>query len=494
MDDYNTILNVSSNGHSEMNENEILDLVASIECILVEMHQELNSLDYVAYNFDGNICKEIYKNFEHAIDYNDYQEIYNKYIEQIYIENGIIKRSYRLKESIQYFNDIHTSNQEQIDYLINIPQPEQRTPEWYRFRYDHITGSNAWKIFSTTKSPLKQIYYEKIAPFINHSNNEGSLTSKPSNMSNTPLNWGHKYEPLTTMMYEYFNNVKVDEFGCIPHKTIPFLAASPDGIVTSERLNGRMLEIKNVVSREITGIPKMEYYIQMQIQMEVCDLDECDFVETKFVEYDSYMDFVEDNTNTDKGMICVIMHRTESPYFIYEYAPLFQNTDEDLDTFTKQTFKKYNITEGDTAQDGKYTWVKNIYWKMDVYSDVLVVRNRKWFNDAYPILKDFWDVVLSERNIEGAYLKYQPNKRMKIDNKCSVLTKSLIDEAKETNQILYDNFVKEDDQLYTNRRLPAVGEEKDSNCDNFSQVKEPYRSGIAKKGKSDNDIIDLDDF
>ena len=45
-----------------------------------------------------------------------------------------------------------------------------------------------------------------------------------------------------------------------------------------------MVEIKNVVSREITGIPVTKYWIQTQIQMEVCDLEECDFVETKFKE------------------------------------------------------------------------------------------------------------------------------------------------------------------------------------------------------------------
>jgi hypothetical protein len=46
-----------------------------------------------------------------------------------------------------------------------------------------------------------------------------------------------------------------------------------------------MLEIKNVVSREITGIPKPEYYVQMQLQMEVCDLEECDFLETKLISH-----------------------------------------------------------------------------------------------------------------------------------------------------------------------------------------------------------------
>lgn len=67
------------------------------------------------------------------------------------------------------------------------------------------------------------------------------------------------------------------------------MGASPDGInvdVNSERY-GRMLEIKNIVNREINGIPKKEYWVQMQMQMEVCDLDECDFLETKFVEYEN---------------------------------------------------------------------------------------------------------------------------------------------------------------------------------------------------------------
>ena len=54
------------------------------------------------------------------------------------------------------------------------------------------------------------------------------------------------------------------------------------------------IEIKNVVNRVINGVPKKEYWIQMQIQMEVCDLNECDFLETRFIEYDSYQEFCND--------------------------------------------------------------------------------------------------------------------------------------------------------------------------------------------------------
>ena len=40
--------------------------------------------------------------------------------------------------------------------------------------------------------------------------------------------------------------------------------------IASEKLSdidGRMLEIKNPTTREITQVPKMEYYIQMQLQI-----------------------------------------------------------------------------------------------------------------------------------------------------------------------------------------------------------------------------------
>ena len=73
------------------------------------------------------------------------------------------------------------------------------------------------------------------------------------------------------------------------------------------------LEIKNVVSREITEIPKFDYWIQMQLQMEVCNLDECDFLETKFIEYEDYETFLMDgsfsksNDQKTKGVIMCFM-------------------------------------------------------------------------------------------------------------------------------------------------------------------------------------------
>ena len=402
----------NSENNSENNSTDTLshnNMYECIESLVVDNLENIDNINIHDYKFDEKLKNEIYKNFIilfENYDYDKFNEFYDETIEDIFINNGLIKRSYKLTESLKYFNNIIQSNENIINYLKNVKQPEQKTKEWYDFRYNHITGSNAWKIFGNP-STQNQLYYEKL-----NLNTNGSYGY--SNMNDNPLNWGHKYEPLTIKFYEYYNDVIVSEFGCIPHKNIPFLAASPDGIVTSEKLNGRMVEIKNVVSREITQIPKMEYYIQMQLQMEVCDLNECDFIETKFTEYESYYDFKQDESNENKGMIIVIMEIGETSRYIYEYADLFKNNENQLDNYSEEIYKKYNLNKETLANnDETYKWVKNIYWKLDVYSNVLVQRNMKWFEEIYPKLKDFWNNVLEERKIENSYLKYKPKSRNK---------------------------------------------------------------------------------
>ena len=79
-----------------------------------------------------------------------------------------------------------------------------------------------------------------------------------------------------------------------------------------------MLEIKNIVNRKIDGNPKPEYWIQMQLQMEVCDLDECDFLETQFIEYENESEFKKDGTfhktanGKQKGMLLYFVKNGEA--------------------------------------------------------------------------------------------------------------------------------------------------------------------------------------
>lgn len=316
---------------------------------------------------------------------------------------------------------IKLPNNEKINNLLKYyktkEQPDQKTDEWYKFRYGGLTASSIWKALDS-ESNRNCLIYNKCTPLkkINGIN------------INSPFHNGHKYEPLSIMIYENKHNTIVGEFGCISHKKYDFLRASPDGInIKSGNLRyGRAVEIKNPVSREITGIPKKDYWIQMQLQMEVWDLDECDFLETSFKEYDSYDIFKKDelsfnktNDNRLKGVIIMLNDGVEP---IYKYMPINIEDSNDFEEWYDKVL-----------DDNKtLTWIKNIYWHMAKYSCVLVVRNQIWFNHVYPKLEETWNTILKER-ISG-YHHRRPNqkkkkkKKMKLDElkESSTKTKELL--------------------------------------------------------------------
>jgi hypothetical protein len=205
--------------------------------------------------------------------------------------------------------------------------------------------------------------------------------------TNSPLHWGQKYEKLSVMIYEARNKTKVGEFGCIKHPKYEFLGASPDGINVdpASPLYGRMLEIKNVFNREITGIPFEEYWIQTQLQMQVCDCDECDFLETCFKEYEDEVAFLHDSCSDNdaefyltssrmtKGVIAYFM-KDGKPF--YEYAPLY---------LTRTCYDKW--CEEVIDKNAGITWLKSAIKKIETV----------------------WNTILRER--ESGYEHRAPKKR-----------------------------------------------------------------------------------
>ena len=314
------------------------------------------------------------------------------YAEAFYFDSVNEKRSYT--NSIIRYSHNKSQLKEKIEDIRSRPQPEQRTDEWYKFRYNLLTASNAWKAFES-ESFKNSLIYEKCCPINKDKFNYVNMDS--------PFHWGHKYEPVSVEIYENLYKTKVEDFGCLKDNNYSFLGVSPDGInvdETSERY-GRMLEIKNIVSREINGIPKKEYWVQMQMQMNVCELPECDFLETKFLEYSDYKSFLEDGTfnktadGKQKGiMICFI--KDNMP--VYEYCPL--NKDKvDFEKWEGEIMKKHEDEE----------WFKTIYWKLEIFSCVLVTRNILWFNEAIHILRKCWEIIEYER-VNG-YEHRAPKKR-----------------------------------------------------------------------------------
>ena len=275
-----------------------------------------------------------------------------------------------------------------INKLRNIPQPVQRTPEWYTFRHNLITASNAHKAFDS-KSSINQLVYEKCQPVKSDNQHE---EMKMTNL-NTPLHWGQKYEPLSVIIYEHVYNTKVEDFGCLPHSNYSFIGASPDGIIVNQESDrfGRMLEIKNVVSREITGIPKKEYWVQMQLQMEVCDLDECDFLETKFIEYTDSIHYEEDQdtpkTDGKKGIIMYFNTHDLKPFYVYKPLNIIHQADVDL--WMENTMELHHCKNK--------SWITNIYWKLEKLSCVLVLRNKEWFKNNVAQLENVWNMIKHDR-------------------------------------------------------------------------------------------------
>ena len=248
--------------------------------------------------------------------------------------------------------------------------------------------------------------YEKCRP----------LNTDKYNRVNTasPFHHGTIFEPISISIYEDKYNTIIEDFGCIPDMKYTFLGASPDGINVDEQspIFGRMLEVKNVVSREINGIPKKDYWVQMQMQMGVCNLNACDFLETKFHQYDSKNDFYSDgifNKSNDgklKG-IFIYFIKDGKPY--YEYPPNIN--------FTETEFTQW---ESEMMLKNKHlTWNKNMYWRLEVYSCVLVLRNQKWFEAAAKQLGKVWDIIEKER-VSG-YGHRAPKSNKKVYNASPVI-------------------------------------------------------------------------
>jgi hypothetical protein len=388
------------------------------------------------------------------------QELYYEIIERFY-EEVAPPRSY----PDSFIRDVNNDASEittKLEILRAKPQPEQRTTEWYLRRNNLITASAASKAFGS-QSSVNQLIYEKCKNYTavfdtgeTHENNtliieklNASAESTCENTTlddsgnkethkviisseaiiptalqqqqhvsvNSPLHWGQRYEPVTGQLYEYRNKTKLGEFGCIQHDIYAFIGASPDGINIDPNspLYGRMVEIKNIVNRDITGIPKEEYWVQTQIQMEVCDIDETDFVETRIKEYEDEESYLADSPDDspcsrnytkkklEKGIILwfqpsPVKNPNGSGFIysmpLYEYAPLGLSQDE-YDKWEQDIFTRHENT-------GCF-WVKNIYWYVDQYSCVLILRNRLWFQAAVPVLQDLWETIEKERKTGFAH-------------------------------------------------------------------------------------------
>jgi putative phage-type endonuclease len=356
------------------------------------------------HNYDDSIIDLINENEIYNF-VNERVNIYFEYVFPNIYSFSQIPRSIKIDEYdnnlpiIRINSDIINVLQKKIEELKTQYQPEQRTSEWYEFRNGLMTASNMYKILGTP-SQYNSFICEKCLPV-------NSLQLQPDYYNtDNPRNWGQKYEKLTLQIYEMMFKTQVSEFGCIIHPKYNYIGASPDGIVTGDTLHphyGRMIEIKNIVNREITGVPLEAYWVQMQIQMEVCDLNICNFIETRFKECDTIDEWkLIDASIKQKGVVITnILPNNIKP----EYTFIIYNIDNNEEDF----IYKWDL---------KHTQVK--WWYMVEFSCVVVPRNKGWFNSVLPKLTEAWNTIIREK--ESGEYKIRLPKKKQTKSKCLIPT------------------------------------------------------------------------
>ena len=261
------------------------------------------------------------------------------------------------------------------------PQPEQRTHEWFEFRKDRLTAStdiptvlgcnkyekNTDKVMKK-KCGIEQPYFTSIACM-----------------------HGTRMEMVAQMLYEKKNNVNIIEFGCLAHPKYKFIGASPDGITNT----GVMLEIKNPYSRKIVGVPNQQYFVQMQIQLEVCDLEICDFLECAYNFYESYDELLtieEKKTHgyNNIGVYIEVYTVDDRDHPKCRYCPLGLSPAE-LHVWVEKNSKDIRETS-QLIREPRIEW-----WALKKYSVYRVYRNKEWFEKSFNKLDVFWKKVLVNR-------------------------------------------------------------------------------------------------
>jgi putative phage-type endonuclease len=304
-------------------------------------------------------------------------------------------------------------NRAQVERLKLIPQPEQRSPEWYTMRHSMLSASDWGSILGMSKygGGKNQVLLKKCCddvPFF----------------TNAAMKWGIKYEAVAIQIYEYRNKTQVIEFGCIRHPTIHHLGASPDGITPE----GVMLEIKCPSSRVIDGIIPDGYYCQVQGQLEVCELDRCDFLECKLVEYQNEQDYLTDcdkngnffyNTyGNEKGVVANLYDMKNNKEF-FEYSPI-GIIGQELKDWKNEMLSKYR-------HQSQYVLSEFSYWFLHHASCIPIYRNQEWFYKASKELKEFWEQVCYYRSVGPDKLK-EDLQKIKTDK---LVEKEQIKEEKE---------------------------------------------------------------
>ena len=156
----------------------------------------------------------------------------------------------------------------------------QRSEAWFSARIGKINASELDKVlgFGFGRNEARQKLFTCLREHVG-----------PESFSNDATRWGQEHESDAVTMYtmhsSFSNHLRVQEDGGRTHEEHSWLRASPDGLLyEGDRLVG-VLEIKAPYRLRDKNPPAEDsdiltgYLLQMNLQMEVYDVDFCDFVQ-----------------------------------------------------------------------------------------------------------------------------------------------------------------------------------------------------------------------
>jgi putative phage-type endonuclease len=151
----------------------------------------------------------------------------------------------------------------------------QGSTEWFYQRLGKVTASRVADLVGKTKTGYSATRDNYMAQLVV----ERLTQTKADSYTNAAMQWGTDQEPFARAAYEAAQGVMVEEVGFVPHPTIEWAGASPDGLVGDDGLveikcPNTATMIETLLSQKVPG----KYFTQMQFQLSCTGRKWCDYV------------------------------------------------------------------------------------------------------------------------------------------------------------------------------------------------------------------------
>lgn len=286
----------------------------------------------------------------------------------------------------------------------NLTSCSQHSLNWHLEKYDLLTASEFFDTFGSTAARNNLIKAKVIKPLTDGITPQTVFLSRDERLPATC--WGNKYECVVRDIYSKVTGCTVfSGLGRIRHPTLANLAASPDGIVESGSRAGRLLEIKAPISRQLEDeIIPAQYYCQIQIQLEVCNLEVADYCECKLEIVKNGLWKTEKDVPLLIGAVGVIGNADDYTSWKYVYSPLYENTISGREMVNSW------------VPDSSTPVLELSCWQITEWQIITVKRNHRWWSsEGLPDYYRFWKDVYSARRNPSCLVDDVPTGPLFID-------------------------------------------------------------------------------